>query len=430
MRYQGKKAPVPSSAGSQNLIDIKGVLNILLFGSVLGIFAVEAALLLELQLSSKTPANADFMAFFAAARMVVSGLGDQLYSMDAQAFWQQQVVGSSIGGVLPYYHPPFQIIAYLPLTLMPLRWAYWVWNAISLGIMAVSLIVFSSCLKPASWRVNLLRWLACLSFFPTVAILILGQDSALLLLIFVAVFSDSKHGKEGRAGAILALGLFRPQLVVIPVLILLFQRRWKAFGYFCVVAAALISVSLLMVGWQGGLDYIALVMKAATFEDQYGIFPSKMNNLKAFFYLILSPDQRPLLIPALILATSGFLTLLFSVFRGPWQPSMRVFDLKFSVLILATLLVSPHLYIHDLVLLIIPGLLVLDHCTCEGSKVGGRPLRFGVPLGYVAILSSFLYSTVIHFQIGVAFMGISVILLAYEIARVRRRDGGLDAVGA
>ncbi len=46
---------------------------------------------------------------------------------------------------LPYFYPPFQIVAYLPLTVMPLRWAYRLWM-----IITVALIAFGSYFRPAS----------------------------------------------------------------------------------------------------------------------------------------------------------------------------------------------------------------------------------------------------------------------------------------
>lgn len=281
-----------------------------------GILFAEGFIFLRLQAAPRTAIHADFVHFFTAARMVATGASSQLYDIDAQTIFQHKTIHPYRSEVLPYNHPPFQIIAYLPLTIMPLKWAYRVWIVISLGTIALSLIPFGSYSNPPSRKGQLIMWLACLSFFPTVITLVLGQDSAISLLIFTLVFLNIKAGNEKRAGTILALGLFKPQLVGITAILFLIKRRWKALGCFCLAGLVLISLSLFIVGWQAGVDFCKLILKTATWDNQYGIFPSKMHNLKAFFYLIFVPDQKELLYPTLGFTTFGLLTLLFFI----WSP--------------------------------------------------------------------------------------------------------------
>ncbi|MFH2012296.1 MAG: glycosyltransferase family 87 protein [Pseudomonadota bacterium] len=401
---------------------------IYLMAILCSVFIAEVFIFLEFQTAPETPIYADFRHFYTAAKMVATGAASQLYNIDAQTAFQHEIIYpyKSEVGILPYNHPPFQIIAYIPLIILPLKWAYRVWIIVSLGLIAISLSTLGSYFRPASRNGQLIMWLVCLSFFPTFATLLLGQDSAISLLIFTLTFYYIKKGKEGSAGAILALGLFKPQLVGITAIIFLFKRRWKALGCFCLVGLLLISLSIFMVGWQGVIEYLRLIIKSATWENQYGIFPSKMYNLKAFFYLIFGFDQMEFLIPALGFTMIGFLTLLFFVWRGKWEPSAYLFDLKFSLLIMVTLLVNPHLYAHDLILWIIPGILLVNYLNRENPKIKGYMLEALLPIGYMSIILSSLYSISLNLKIGVIFTIVAVALLAYEIILFKRSQGGYN----
>ena len=382
-----------------------------------GIFFVR---ILGLMITSKNTMYSDFIAFFTAAKMVASGVASQLYNLDIQASFQQKIIYPYRHELLPYFHPPFQIIAWLPLTIMPVRWAYWLWVIISLGIIIVSLIALNSYFRPKLREDQLIMWLTCFSFLPVVATFFLGQDSAISLLIFSLAFLYIKKGKEGKAGAILALNLFKPHLVSVISIILLFKRRWKALGCFFLVALFLTSLSLFMVGWQGVIDYIKLISEVVRWENQYGVSPSGMHNLRAFFYLIFGSDQRELLICSLILTTLGFLLLLFLIWKDEWRPFSHLFDLKFSLLIMVTILISPHLNTHDLTLWVIPGVLVANYLNQENPKIKDCILKALLPFGYMAGFLSPFYSKLLHFQISVVFMGITVGLLACEILLIKR----------
>ena len=363
-RKAGENGPERRNSGVDKRFIERGTLCLLVILSVI-LFAQ----ILRFQMNPKPPVGFDFVAFFTGAKMVASGAASQLYNLDVQAAFQQEIIHPYKHELLPYLHSPFQIIVYLPLTVMPLRWAYRLWLIITLGIIAVSLLAFGSYFRPASRVGRQIMWLACFSFLPIVGIFFTGQNAAISLLIFTLVFLNIKKGKEGTAGAILALGLFKPHLVGILAIILLFKRRWRALGCFCLAGAVLIFVSLLMVGWQGAIDYIKLMPKVATWENQYGVFPSQMHNLKAFFYLVFGSDQKGFIITALALTSLGLFTLLVLSWKGKWDPSSYLFDLKFSVLIMVTLLISPHLNTHDLTLWIIPGILVCNYVYRQRPKI-------------------------------------------------------------
>ncbi len=62
--------------------------------------------------------------------------------------------------------------------------------------------------------------------------------------------------------------------------------------------------------------------------------------------------------------------LLARLLRGPLEPDQPKFELQFSGIILATLLLSPHLFTYDLTLLLLPFLLIAKTAHSSTSALG------------------------------------------------------------
>jgi len=62
------------------------------------------------------------------------------------------------------------------------------------------------------------------AFYPTTVALLHGQDSVLSAFLMAAAFAGLKRKREAAAGIVLALGLYKPQLV-LPLAALLFLKR-------------------------------------------------------------------------------------------------------------------------------------------------------------------------------------------------------------
>src|ERR1700683_3039728 len=63
----------------------------------------------------------DFTVFYTAATILREGLGPQLYDEHVQYEVQRKCVGeiAERHGPLPYIHPPFEALIFLPLTRLP-----------------------------------------------------------------------------------------------------------------------------------------------------------------------------------------------------------------------------------------------------------------------------------------------------------------------
>jgi len=310
----------------------------------------------------------DFTAFYAAGKIVRAGRGAELYTARTQLGTQREFTSDSDirRGPLPYIHPPFEALIFLPLTFLSYRYAFVSWELLNLAML------FGAVLKLRDWSPALEHippWqlaLAGLAFFPVFANFHQGQDAILMLLVVVLAFRDLERGADLRAGCWLGLGVFRYQIIVPLVLILgLWGRRKLLLGFAATTLAAGL-LSLAVVGWPGAVQYVAFVWHWAS-ELSFGRTPpALMPNL-----LGLVTGWPGLTSPAwpgqlVVLACSAGL-LIWIVALGRFANDKRGSQLGFACAVLAALLVGYSTNSYDLALLLLPLAIVVDHCLGESS---------------------------------------------------------------
>lgn len=314
----------------------------------------------------------DFTAMYAAGRCVVSGLGSRIYDQQVEARIQQQFASQvkNRQGPLPFTHPPFEAALFAPLGLVSYETAYWIWDAFNL----LALLAFLYLLRP---HLSALRnWsaiapaLASLAFFPVYVCLLQGQDSLLLLLLLGLAFAAMKRGGEFLAGVWLGLALFRFQLILPLVAVLLLRRKWKVLRGFAVVAAALAGVSAAVVGWQQTWNYPRTVLHLSRAQAAGAMNPTNMPNLRGIVSALAGEGNAAhLLIGVISLALVGWAA-------WEWRSGSAEgdLDLSFSLAAVVAVMVSYHLMAHDLSLLLLPLLLAADWLLRSGATGWTRRL--------------------------------------------------------
>ena len=300
----------------------------------------------------------DFTIFYTAGKCIVQGRGRQLYDLETQ-FAIQREFASEVKhreNPLPFNHPPFQALLFAPLARLPYVAAYLVWAAFNMTL----ILGFCKLLRP--WLPSLLGFLPALpllsmfAFFPVIVALLQGQDSILLLFLYGLVFSALATGRGFVAGLCLGLALFKFQLVLPFVVVLLVRRQWRAIAGFVITSFVLLLVSAAVVGWKGVMAYPRFVLGLSRSGAQAGIYPRDMPNLRGLVAgsLHLAGLPATLLIVALSIA---LLALAAYWWRG--QPEHQ-FVLGLSLCLTVAIIISYHLLVHDLSLLILPILLLAE----------------------------------------------------------------------
>ncbi|MGA7064139.1 MAG: glycosyltransferase family 87 protein, partial [Candidatus Acidiferrales bacterium] len=132
------------------------------------------------------------------------------------------------------------------------------------------------------------KFLTVLAFFPAPYCLITGQDSILLLTIFALSFWFLRRGKDDAGGFVLALGLFRPQLVLPFIFVMFLAGRWRCVRGFIPGAALVFALSTSVVGVHGMASYVRMLLSLGTekstqvLADRWTIQPEKMATWRGF----------------------------------------------------------------------------------------------------------------------------------------------------
>jgi hypothetical protein len=155
-------------------------------------------------------------------------------------------------------------------------------------------------------------------------------------------------GRDWLAGLGLALVTVRPQIAILLGIPFLFRRR-SVFLWFCLGAAALGFVSLLLLGWEGVLAFLNLMLVSAGGEF-YGMHESAMVNLVGLLTRII-PDSGANLIHWIGWGTYlGAILVLCLV----WIRNQVLDERHFALAVILSVFFAPHLHYHDLALLLIP----------------------------------------------------------------------------
>jgi hypothetical protein len=323
----------------------------------------------------------DFTVFFTAAQMLREGRGAQLYYPGAQQAVQLEFTNNSDlrRGPLPYIHPPFEALIFLPLTFLPYSCAFSLWNVVNLG-MLLGIALFLARSLPSLRKVPAWEWLlAFLAFFPIFSNLLQGQDAILLLLLFVLCFGALTRDADFLAGCWLGLGVFKYHFVIPLVVILVIWRGRKLIFGFAVTASAMTLLSLGIVGWQGALQYPAyawsVVSTSGHGQTPLRLTPNLLGLLTGWSFL----DGMNTILRWIVLVASVGLLAIIARMRG-MANDRKYFKLCFACAVIMAVLVGYNTNAHDLSLLILPLALVADDCVAATSRSSREKMRLMMPV--------------------------------------------------
>ena len=352
--------------------------------------------------------HADFRQLYTGGYMVRSGYAHKLYDYDAQKEFENKLV-SAADVALPVNHPAYEELLFVPLSYLHYPNAY-------LAFLAFNVILLIAAYRiMRAWTADLetiYKWLPgvmFVGFLPIAAALIQGQDSILLLLLLACACRLLESGRQQPAGAFLGLALFKFQIVLPIVFLFVLWRRWKFVGGFLASGAAVVAVSLWLVGLQQIGTYMQSLMsmsiglESSSEQVRYGISPTAMANIRGLIFG-LAGHHSPASFTFVLTVISSCIILAFSAKCG--QHLRSELD-RMLIAIMTTIVVSYHLLIHDLSIMLIPILVILSRFVmaeargerCERMLVRGATLAFVSPICFSYIPEHFFIVSVVigHF---------------------------------
>ena len=368
----------------------------------------------------------DFTAFYSAGKCVLSGRGAEVYTMAGEARFQREFAAQVKirQSPLPFTHPPFEAALFAPLALLPYQAAYWTWN----GLSVMALFGFLALLRPHV--PNVWRWsrslpiTAALAFFPVFVCLLQGQDSLVLLLLFAWAFVAMEKGHDSAAGFLLGLALFRFQLVLPMIIVVVLRRRWKVVGGFAVAAIALAAISIPVVGWTQVLGYPQELLRVSHSQGSAAMNPKEMPNVRGLLVSFLGENSVSQWLTALV----SLVLLALAVWKWKPEPRQPEFRLGFGLTVTVAVMVSYHLMGHDLSLLLLPLLLAADWLCTDTAK--GVARRLLIPALGLLFFSPLYFLLWFRYQRASAmFWVIALLALGLTLAEKPARTGQARAAG-
>jgi Glycosyltransferase family 87 len=361
----------------------------------------------------------DFTIFYTAGKIVRLGMWPQLYN-DPLQYRIQLEFASGVHirkGNLPYNHPPFEALLYVPFTYLSYPAAYILWGLLN-ALLAISVPWL---LRPHLPHLPPLPPFLALAFLPVFISLLQGQDAILLMLLYVLAFLAYKRRADFAAGCWLALGLFKFHLVLPLVLILLLNRKWKVIYGFTAVGVGLVLTSLAMIGWRTALYYPHYIWFTEKVMSRDPIVPPTMPNFRGLLDSVLGWTRFPTLTNALTAVAS--ILLILSAVRSwrasdPAEPESE--NLAFSLSLLVTVMVSYHTFPYDWTLLLPASLLILNHAFGPNAPRDWTrsALLWAIAILFFTPLYLILWINFAHLNL----MAIVPLLLVWMLAREIRRS--------
>ena len=280
----------------------------------------------------------DFLSLYTGGSLARDGQFTQLHSLDVQLARERAIVPQA-KVLVPFIRPAFNAVLLAPLALLDYRTAFLLWTIVQWAILCACWWWGWKRFGP-----DALLW-GALSLPAGIGIAH-GQDAPVLLAIMIAGYHLSERGKQGWAGLVWSLALFKFNLLLGLPLAMIAARRWRMLGGFAGGGAVLALISLALGGVQDARNYFAMLTDKRI--ERLSPTPEFMMNLQGIAANLGIPD-----VTFLVAGVVAVLALLACALHN--APLWR----WFSSALIAGMLLSPHTYGYDATALLLAVWLVV-----------------------------------------------------------------------
>lgn len=314
--------------------------HLVLFGLVVAYAALLAStFFLGIWLIGKDghPIAADFVAFWAAGKLVLQGNAAEAYDWAAHK-GIATANGIAIKGYFSFQYPPTFLLLtpLLALASYPLAMVLWSAVGLPLYLSAVRLITggWNATLAALAWPAVL--WNAVVGQTGFVTATLLGAGIALI------------DRRPALAGILFGLLTYKPQFGLLIPVALIAGGRWRVVLWAALSALALGAAATGVFGiaiWTAFFDSIARINDAILTSGR-----TDFDKLQSLYGYLRAQDAGALT----AWTAHGTLVALLAAWVARLWRSDAAFDLKAAALAVATILASPYAFIYDFVTLAIP----------------------------------------------------------------------------
>lgn len=327
----------------------------------------------------------DFPQFYTAANLPIHAIYDPA---TFRAFGRESLAPLGVVYYPLYIRPAAFALVFRPLALLNYWAAFWMWAAFCLVAYLTSIILLLRSLRLPAYLVP-----AYAGFFPAIVGLIGGQDACVVLLAVVGAWLLLEQGLDWFAGAMIALCLYKYNLILMLPLLLIAKGRFRAFASFGIGAIILTAISAALASPRA---YVNLLIESPKLTP--GLWSV---GLVGFSQAIGQRWCYPLL------AVIAFAVCCWLMNRLPMTEA-------FCVAIVAMLLISPHIAWYDSALLALP-IAVIFARSAIAIRIACLAVLVAYPL--------WRYGGGNNGPIGFTHVSVEVLIVAYFAAYALRTRG-------
>jgi hypothetical protein len=302
----------------------------------------------------------DFVTFYAEGRLVAERGAAGAYDLALQREYQSTLAASMLHRAvfLPYINPPYFTLLLPPIARLGYLDAYAAWAAGNVLLLAISLTIM---VRVARFHrlLGAAVILCAAGFTPVYVALVEGQSDMIMFLALALSCWAWRNDRPMLAGVIAGFAMVKPNVLLLLPVLFVVRHAWPALAGFGGAVAALAAVSILAFGPLPLVAYAHLI-GAWSIHGQPGFPIGDQAALsgRAPFVALLGDSWS--LLPLACLAVAVAVVIAGS------RPNAA---LDFALAIAASIALSPYQNLHDLSLLVIPGVVALEIVGPRGFVV-------------------------------------------------------------
>jgi hypothetical protein len=316
----------------------------------------------------------DFVEFYVWGSLARSGRSVDFYDPSVHAAEAVRLVPESATSSYPPVYGPQIALLFAPFASLPYLWALLIWTLVTVSIYMICCAAFwRECAHLRDdWPTVLILACGNPAFFN---LILHGQTSALALACVTAAFVALGRDRRVLAGVAIGMLAYKPQLGLVAACVFVVNKEWRVVAGAIAGALAQLGIAWWCYGTAVMLAYAHTVSGLGAMSALLAVKRYQMHSLFAFWKLLLPWGYwaAGLYAPTAIAMTAAAVII--------WRARAPL-PVRFSFLLLASALVSPHLYVYDLVIVGPALLMSTDWSLDDPDRRRARTLQRWVYCSY------------------------------------------------
>jgi hypothetical protein len=236
---------------------------------------------------------------------------------------------------------PQTALLFAPLSALPYVAAVAIWLAIIVSLyLAACWSIWRRCRALHAYRAEVI---ACVAAFPGVYSTVLhGQTSVVALAAVTGALLALWSDRRIAAGVALGCLMFKPHWLAASIAVFVVAREWRVVAGALASAVAQLGVTYAIAGAAAMNGYWTILESVQRIGDL--LEPRPGDSLRSFFKVFVPSETAAW---ALYVAASCAVLIIAARI---WRSDAR-FEVRASAVVIATILISPHAFAYDLILL-------------------------------------------------------------------------------